>query len=1096
MRHRAWVVGILLAGLLLSLSALGWAESTVDASDWLLSQQLPSGGFPWTAGGSETTNTQGPSGNGLLAAAGHTGMLIYLDAALATGDYLVPVYTRYYGDGDPRFATYDPLFLEMLSLGTSDSTYSGFVQTYFWDYLAAGTYGESNDMDALDFGMSVVTLRASQGIVELSPWDIAGTAVGAQMAGEPGAAAALMQGILAGLEATTVAGGYDVVGLAGAVWASGITGIDLDPTAGVYAAAASTADLAAILATMTLTGNDGAWLYDSTLDPTDVANADTQTTAFALLAFQAFDSASYAGQIGRGVAFIRSLQHTDGQFLAYPTAAPDTAGSVEVNAESLLAIALTASENVVVDEDFTGMALGDDPDGGDPLIAIGYDAFARINAGIDAVKLGGTVYVMGKDYYFSGLGEYDENVLIYKSLTLDGISWPAVNPSSGAAILLRSPGGTPLADVTISGIDSFTGSYGLLIDEAMWAHLSEELVVENLTYDGASWLHDHSKEGIAILHGATVNGFLMSSVSLENNLNGLGISGAGTEVHDLTMQHDTLIYNSNHGMYVYSGPILTDLSVSQSTFESNTHQGLHLQNATLDGAFITESSFSYNGGFGMWFQGANCSGLVIVDTLIEGNDSSGLALHSGLFSDVLIERSTFRDNAWEHLDLGLWGGVATLSNVRVLGNVFETGREWAAIYVDPAASFGPDDVQVHYNVFTLGDWAIGNSNGSTVDASLNWWGSSDGPAGGAPFWGPVIYSPWLGINPDGDPGTVGVQLISPMLFVVDDVGLPPAGGYLDTAIVASNDPTGSDVIEVRPGTYCVDEPITDGVAILSTDGACATTIGGQIDIGTAGVLLGEMRSGFRIDADVRVLSGKDASLSALHWNDIYGMVENAGLGTLDATYNFWGAGGAFAQTIGSVDVWPYLPLSSCLIIGYIDDYGMTVEEALVFGGLIADGYPEGWAKTVTEIVMLCGITEEEALALIFEYNHGRVKAALRRADDCAEFYELLEGYVMPAGGGGAAPESVAAGEPLNVALLIVDPITGDAVTDALVTVTVCRDGASPMEIVYFALLIHDEETGMYQLAIDTTGWEPGTYRIYIGTDRMTWSEDVVEVTAP
>ncbi|MBN1858954.1 right-handed parallel beta-helix repeat-containing protein, partial [Candidatus Bipolaricaulota bacterium] len=766
MRQRLWTFTLVLAVLLCASSALGWAgESTVDAADWLLSQQLSSGGFPWTPGGSETTNTQGPSGNGLLAAAGHTGMVLYLDAALATGDYLVPVYTKYYADSDPRFSTYDPLFLEMLSQGTGDLTYSSFVQTYFWDYLAAGTYGESNDTDAVDFGLGVVTSRAGQGIVEISPWDIAGAAVGAQMAGEPAIAADLMQGVLAGLDATTTAGGYDVIGLAGAVWASGITGIDLDPTAGIYAAANSTADLAAILATMTLAGNNGAWLYDSTADPTDASYADTQTTAFALLAFQAFDPVTYADQIGRGVAFIRSLQYTDGQFLAYPTAAPNTSGSVEVQAESLLAIALTAPEDVVVDGNFTGMSLGDDPDGGDPLIAIGYDAFARINAGIDAVKLGGTVYVMGEHYYSTGLGDYNETVLIYKPVTLDGIAWPAVNPASGAAILLRSPGGVPLADVTITGIDSFTGSYGLLIDEAMWAHLSEELVVEDLAYDGASWLHDHALEGIAILHGATVNGIALHTVSLENNLNGLGISGAGTAVNGLVMTNDTLIYNRNHGMYVYSGPTLTNLSVSQSAFERNTHQGLHLQNATLDGAQITESSFSYNGGFGLWFQGADCSGLVIQDTLIEGNDGSGLALHSGLFSDVLIQRSTFRDNAWEHLDLGLWGGVAALDNVQILESVFDIGREGTAIYIDSGASFGAGDVQLHYNVFTLGDWAIGNSSTGVVDATLNWWGSSDGPVAGAPIWGNVIFSPWLGIDPDGQPGTVGVQLISPMLYV-------------------------------------------------------------------------------------------------------------------------------------------------------------------------------------------------------------------------------------------------------------------------------------------------------------------------------------------
>jgi len=612
-------------------------------------------------------------------------------------------------------------------------------------------------------------------------------------------------------------------------------------------------------------------------------------------------------------------------------------------------------------------------------------------------------------------------------------------------------------------------------------------VIESLELIGCA-LTDNGGSGFNFNSTHSVDGLLLQNCVMERN----AVLGAYLEgpLNDLQVVGGQYNDNADAGIYVlrlnsgFASPAptrFTDVTASgnQRGFYVYVYGGPEL---TFERVLAADNS-GYKGGLTVIGEGSTPLDLLHVTESSFLDNEVGITLKPDAvgFTQVLIDTSVISGNH-DGIRTHAGNSNAAIRYCSLTGNNPDEHPLWGALYL--------------YN------------GADQVDAALNWWGSTDGPwvdldkddvpeydGGGDRIYGDAVFSPWLGIDPDGDPGTVGVQLISPMLIVVDDVGPAPAGGYLDMAITGANDLVGSDVIEVRPGTYCVDEPITDGVAILSTNGACETTIGGQIDIGSAGVLLGAMRSGFRLDADVRVLPGKDASLSALHWNDIYGTVENAGLGTLDATYNFWGAGGVGAQTIGSVNTYPILPLSSCTIIGYIDDLGMTVAEALVFGGLIADGYPNGWAKTVTEIVLLCGISEEQALALIFEYNHGRVKAALRRAGNCAEFYELLEGYVMPAGGGGAAPESVVAGEPLSVAILIVDPLTGDGVTDALVTLTVTRD-ADPVEFVYFGVLPYNTDLGMYASGIDTTGWEPGTYHIYIGTDRMTWSEDIVEVTAP
>ena len=108
---------------LMQADSLGQSGSGFSAAaDWLLSQQQPGGCWPWTAAAADPTcysNVQGSGGRGILFAYQHTGNPSYLTSAIATGDYLVPVYPRTYTDGDPRFATYDPLYLEELSQPTA-----------------------------------------------------------------------------------------------------------------------------------------------------------------------------------------------------------------------------------------------------------------------------------------------------------------------------------------------------------------------------------------------------------------------------------------------------------------------------------------------------------------------------------------------------------------------------------------------------------------------------------------------------------------------------------------------------------------------------------------------------------------------------------------------------------------------------------------------------------------------------------------------------------------------------------------------------------------------------------------------------------------
>ncbi|MEF8799274.1 MAG: NosD domain-containing protein, partial [Candidatus Bipolaricaulota bacterium] len=161
---------------------------------------------------------------------------------------------------------------------------------------------------------------------------------------------------------------------------------------------------------------------------------------------------------------------------------------------------------------------------------------------------------------------------------------------------------------------------------------------------------------------------------------------------------------------------------------------------------------------------------------------------------------------------------------------------------------------VYFNSITGNSEAglVNSTASSEIDATFNWWGNAEGPTvdwnnngtdedsdyfgGGDKITSPtensVYFSPWLGVNPDSDPDTPGVQLKSPLTFVVDDIGpkpqektielgsdglasappgpiIPPQpptkftlpGGYLNRAVFAVNHLPGHDTINILPGSY-------------------------------------------------------------------------------------------------------------------------------------------------------------------------------------------------------------------------------------------------------------------------------------------------------
>ncbi len=346
---RVFVVALLLMIPLTGI--LSGQAFVVNGGNWLMTEQDTSGGsldggFPWTSGGTIFSNTQGATALGMVRAYERTGNASFLNSAVEAGDFIVGGYgglsSGTWTNGDPRFATHDLLFLEALSVASGDNQYSNYAQTWFWDKLATSSYGNSN-LDAAGYGSGVVTNRTGQGLVELAPWDLSKTAIAAHEAGETSIRDDLMDNILTALESTTVGDtDFDLHGLAGGIWASIVTGEDLDPTAGRYASSDSTQDLIDEL--LNYQSVNGGFVFNSTADVNDGSNASTQVTAFALLALNAADPVTYASEIDDALTYLANVQQGDGQILVAPGASPTSAGGVEVHGEALEAYSVSIPE--------------------------------------------------------------------------------------------------------------------------------------------------------------------------------------------------------------------------------------------------------------------------------------------------------------------------------------------------------------------------------------------------------------------------------------------------------------------------------------------------------------------------------------------------------------------------------------------------------------------------------------------------------------------------------------------------------------------------------------------------------------------------------
>jgi uncharacterized protein (TIGR03118 family) len=150
---------------------------------------------------------------------------------------------------------------------------------------------------------------------------------------------------------------------------------------------------------------------------------------------------------------------------------------------------------VYVNPAFTGPA-GSDPDGAGPATAIGYDAFATIQAGLNAVAFSGTVNVAA--------GTYAENLTISRSVILQGAG-------SGSTTLSGSNTGIGLNITTAPGV-----------------------AITGMTVHGYA---------IGLLAGPATTYLALTDVRLNSNGVGASVTGVNTFLYEGGSGDDTLFVN-------------------------------------------------------------------------------------------------------------------------------------------------------------------------------------------------------------------------------------------------------------------------------------------------------------------------------------------------------------------------------------------------------------------------------------------------------------------------------------------------------------------------------------------------------------------------
>jgi Bacterial Ig-like domain/Right handed beta helix region len=351
------------------------------------------------------------------------------------------------------------------------------------------------------------------------------------------------------------------------------------------------------------------------------------------------------------------------------------------------------------------------------FIAPAIDNTDAIQRAVDAASPGDTVYVEAGDY----LGGFS----ITEALTLDGAG-AGVNASgrSGAESIIDGGGGSVVgAAATIDGftIENVTSSDGMYL-----APSSGGSQVLNNIFQGNVF-------GLYLNNNGSAQTLVSQNLFLNNDAPG---SSSGNSIYS-DQDAENVLIDSN--TFDGSGDFAVTLRATSSTINNN----LTISNNLIENEdiFLLDSS-----------------NVTVLTNVITG--AIGGVVIAGGNSNILVKESSITGSSFPAVELDSLYGFGPNSDVVIAQNYLD-GND-TGVLVNAGSLTG--SMMVNINHITGNTVGLENDSTTTIDATQNWWGTSDGPnttlntfkhptTGDSVVGSDVLISPWLDDGIDANSAT-------------------------------------------------------------------------------------------------------------------------------------------------------------------------------------------------------------------------------------------------------------------------------------------------------------------------------------------------------
>jgi CSLREA domain-containing protein len=444
---------------------------------------------------------------------------------------------------------------------------------------------------------------------------------------------------------------------------------------------------------------------------------------------------------------------------------------------------------VYVDDDWTGLPNGADPDGAGPATSIGYDAFSTIQGGVDGVATGGAVNVAA--------GTYSEQPVVGKSLTLHGAGANSTNITAPATLAHRfnnffilfefnNGANVEASGITVKGPLNTNGCasgvlsrfYGVYVRGGAALNLHDSSVLDirennpqpntrcrvGTAVDAGTTVAALNQTGGLTLDHVLINGFQARAVTVDNagstaTVTNNTLTGSTSPSLSQTVMLISFGASANISGNQISGAQCSDaVNCGPDTFNQAAAVGISLT-AAANGTQITNNTIS-NNDYGInYFAAPNDTAVISGNTLnanryfgvniSEGNATITGNTFSGA-SNVAVIAASVNDPANQ---------TASNSTGTLTGNTI-TGATTALQLLDdpsfPADTFVPV-LTAHFNRIVAATTAIDNPQNQTSNMENNWWGCNAGPGNtgcGAVNGTGVDFNPWFVLNASATPDTI------------------------------------------------------------------------------------------------------------------------------------------------------------------------------------------------------------------------------------------------------------------------------------------------------------------------------------------------------